>query len=336
MKTRWMVIAAVVLAVGGMAWAAENAAKAIMTAAPSRFVNPFVVGGKWYRANLHTHTTLSDGDVNLPVRVKQYRDKGYQVLAVTDHEKTNNVAGYSDKDFLLINGMETHPACPGAEIPYHFVCLNIPNGLTFAKEVNAPERIRRVKASGGEIIFAHPYWSGHTTREMLAVDGYIGIEVYNGEFRHTGKGYNSVQWDQLLNTGKIIPAVANDDLHESARIGEAWTMIKAKELTAEAVMNALRNGRCYASCGPTIDDFRIEAGQAAVKCSPVVEICFMGQNEFSYNVTGDRDHLITSAVCKLPPEIRYVRAEVVDANGKHAWTNVIEVKDALSERLNKK
>jgi hypothetical protein len=331
-----MVIAAVVLAVGGMAWAAENAAKAIMTAAPSRLVNPFVVEGKWYRANLHTHTTLSDGDVNLPVRVKQYRDKGYQVLAVTDHEKTNNVAGYSDKDFLLISGMETHPACPGAEIPYHFVCLNIPNGLTFAKEVNAPERIRQVKASGGEIIFAHPYWSGHTINQLLAVEGYIGIEVFNGTFARTGKGYSSVQWDELLNAGHMMPAMANDDLHESARIGEAWTMIKAKELTANAIMNALRSGCYYATCGPVFEDFRVEQGFAKVKCSPVAEIHVFSQNGFDFYDSVANNKVLTSAQYKLPPEIRYVRAEVVDANGKHAWTNAIEVKEAPSEKPNKK
>jgi len=285
-------------------------------------VNPFTTSGNWYKANLHTHTTLSDGDVNLPVRVKQYRDKGYQVLAVTDHEKTNNIAGYSDSKFLLLNGMETHPRS-NAEVQYHFVCLNIPDGLKFAADVNAAERIRQVKAAGGEIIFAHPYWSGHTINDMLAVDGYIAMEVYNGSFHYIGKGYNSVQWDQLLNTGHIIPAIATDDLHNSAQIGQSWTMIKAKELTPEAIMDALRTGCCYASCGPTFDDFRVEAGMAAVKCSPVVEICFMGQNTFSHNTTANQNHPITSAKYKLPDKIRWVRAEIVDVNGRHAWTNPI-------------
>lgn len=39
-------------------------------------VNPFELPGQWYKANLHTHTTKSDGDVDLPVRVEQYKSHG--------------------------------------------------------------------------------------------------------------------------------------------------------------------------------------------------------------------------------------------------------------------
>jgi hypothetical protein len=287
-------------------------------------INPFTTSGNWYKANLHTHTSLSDGDVNLPIRVKQYRDKDYQVLAVTDHEKTNHIDGYSDANFLLLNGMETHPKS-NTEVPYHFVCLNVPESLKFEPNVNAAERIRQVKTSGGEIIFAHPYWSGHNINDMLAVDGYIAMEVYNGTFEYTGKGYNSVQWDQLLNTGHIIPAVANDDLHHSESIAQSWTMIKAKELTPKAIMDALKTGCFYSSCGPAFEDFHVDANMAIVKCSPAVEIYFMGQNTYSHNITSNRNHLITSAQYKLPEKIRWVRAEIVDANGRHAWTNPIVI-----------
>jgi hypothetical protein len=286
-------------------------------------INPFTTSGNWYKANLHTHTSLSDGDVNLPIRVKQYRDKDYQVLAVTDHEKTNHIDGYSDTHFLLLNGMETHVRS-NSERLYHLICLNIPEGFKFTADVNATERIQQVKAVGGETIYAHPYWSGHTINDMLAIDGYIAIEVYNGKFGYTGKGYNSVQWDQLLNEGpRTISAIASDDLHNSNLIGQSWTMIKAKKLTPEAIMDALRTSCFYSSCGPVFEDFRVDANTVTVKCSPVVEICFMGQNIHSRNVTANRNHLITSARYKLPEKIRWVRAEIVDADGRHAWTNPI-------------
>ena len=288
-------------------------------------INPFTVEGNWYKTNLHTHTNLSDGDVNLAVRVKQYRDADYQVLAVTDHEKTNHIDGYSDASFLLLNGMETHPKS-NSETPYHLVCVNIPESLSFAKDVNANERVRQVRAAGGEVIFAHPYWSGHNINDMLAVDGFIAMEVYNSEFYYTGKGYGSVQWDQLLNTGKIMPAVAADDLHNSKLIGQSWIMIKAKELTANAVMDSLRTGCYYASNGPKFEDFHVDVNSVVVKCSPVVEICFMGQNTYSYNITAEKNKLITTGKYKLPEGIQWVRAEIVDANGRHAWTNPIVIK----------
>jgi predicted metal-dependent phosphoesterase TrpH len=287
-------------------------------------INPFTTDGNWYKANLHTHTTLSDGDVNLPIRVKQYRDKGYQVLAVTDHEKTNHVEGYSDANFLLLNGMETHPKS-NTEVPYHFVCVNIHEGLSFADDVNAVERIKKIKESGGEFFFAHPYWSGHTINDMLAVEGFIGVEVYNSEFYRTGKGYSSVQWDQYLNTGRMLPAVAADDVHNSKLVGQSWIMIKAKELTANSIMDSLRNGCYYASNGPEFMDFQVKGDSVIVKCSPVVEICFMGRVYYSYNVMAEKGKTLTSAEYKLPKDIKWVRAEIVDANGKHAWTNPVEI-----------
>ena len=52
-------------------------------AAPAAMVlpNPFEQEGQWYKAALHVHTTLSDGDVDLQTRLGQYRAAGYQVVA---------------------------------------------------------------------------------------------------------------------------------------------------------------------------------------------------------------------------------------------------------------
>ncbi len=44
-----------------------------------------------YRYNLHAHTFLSDGDL-LPSEVAvRYRDKGYSVIAITDHADYSNI-----------------------------------------------------------------------------------------------------------------------------------------------------------------------------------------------------------------------------------------------------
>lgn len=41
-----------------------------------------------YRASLHNHTTVSDGDFELSDMVKAYYDLGYDFLAITDHSTT--------------------------------------------------------------------------------------------------------------------------------------------------------------------------------------------------------------------------------------------------------
>ena len=43
-------------------------------------------GAKQYRANLHSHTNLSDGTLTPEQMVQAYQEKGYSILAITDHE----------------------------------------------------------------------------------------------------------------------------------------------------------------------------------------------------------------------------------------------------------
>lgn len=42
-------------------------------------------GRKWYKGNLHTHTTNSDGRLAPEVVINLYKEAGYDFLALTDH-----------------------------------------------------------------------------------------------------------------------------------------------------------------------------------------------------------------------------------------------------------
>ena len=43
-------------------------------------------GGNWYKACLHVHTTCSDG-LGTPEEIKRmYTEKGYSIVAYTDHK----------------------------------------------------------------------------------------------------------------------------------------------------------------------------------------------------------------------------------------------------------
>jgi len=285
-----------------------------------QFANPFQTPGRWLKSNFHTHTTASDGDRPLSERAAQYREKGYNVLAVTDHEKTNDVAGLSAGDFLVMSGMETHPACPGA-VEYHLVCLNVPHGLQFAASVEPNERIRKVRELGGEVIIAHPYWCGHNLNHLLALTGAVGVEVFNATCTKIGKGISSVQWDDLLDAGRILPASACDDTHGGRDIFMGWTMIKAQSLTVAAVMEALRSGCYYSSCGPVIEDFAVKDGLATVRCSPAAEIHFISRRYRGGSFYADDGPDLVRAQFPIAEADRYLRVEVVDRRGNRAWTN---------------
>ena len=59
-----------------------------------------------YKANLHCHTTLSDGRLT-PEEVKaRYLAGGYSVVAFTDHNVLVDHSDLSDERFLALTGIE--------------------------------------------------------------------------------------------------------------------------------------------------------------------------------------------------------------------------------------
>lgn len=60
----------------------------------------------YYKANLHTHSTNSDGRLT-PEQLKDlYKSNGYSILAITDHEHVLDNSYLDDEDFLTITSCE--------------------------------------------------------------------------------------------------------------------------------------------------------------------------------------------------------------------------------------
>jgi len=63
---------------------------------------------KQYKANLHCHSTLSDGKLT-PEKLKEaYKARGYNILAITDHCYPKCHDCLTDDDFLMITGYEAY------------------------------------------------------------------------------------------------------------------------------------------------------------------------------------------------------------------------------------
>ena len=68
----------------------------------------YLLGGKgqFYKANLHSHTTLSDGLLT-PEEVKAlYKEHGYSIVAFTDHDILIPHKDLKDDSFLPLNGLD--------------------------------------------------------------------------------------------------------------------------------------------------------------------------------------------------------------------------------------
>ena len=62
--------------------------------------------GRWFRGNLHMHTTDSDGRLDPVSAREEYRKAGYDFIAVTDHWHMSENVPSKDGSMLEISGVE--------------------------------------------------------------------------------------------------------------------------------------------------------------------------------------------------------------------------------------
>lgn len=134
--------------------------------------------------------------------------------------------------------------------------------------------IRQVKAQGGLAVLAHPFNTGWGWDELpvLARAGLDGLEIINGGALRKGDTARSDQiWDLLLDQGFNLFALGGGDVKKSSqfRAGLAWTQVLASDLSAEAIVEAIRQGRTVASEGPVLKSVDIHPnGRVEIGCSP--------------------------------------------------------------------
>ena len=85
------------------------------------FANPFALQGHWFKGNLHTHSTASDGLLTPEEVIDWYRSRGYHFLALTDHRVLSEARSVAD-DFILLSGIEADGIDPAIGL-YHLIGL---------------------------------------------------------------------------------------------------------------------------------------------------------------------------------------------------------------------
>ena len=304
------------------------------------FESPWQTPGMWLKANLHTHSTRSDGDAPPEELLQLYAEAEYDVLVLSDHgvAAIPEVRRYGR--LLHIPGVEfdTWTESPHPRTGWHIVGFPLTDVLEEYTSKTPQEIIDFIRERDAIPIIAHPYWLGLTHDELRSVNGYGIIEVWNAVCdRDNGKPDSSVIWDDLLYRGLRVGAVAVDDCHEaSLDIAKGWTWIRAVECEPGAILDALRRGRYYASCGPRIDDLRVENRIVRVRCSPARRVVFAGSAWTGGTVTAPAGQTITGAELPWPDEAAYLRIVVEDIHGMRAWANPIfqtrgEVSDPHTE-----
>ena len=100
-------------------------------------------------------------------------------------------------------------------------------------------------------------------------------------------------------------------------------MILAPELTYSAIIEALENGRFYASTGPTIHSLEIHDSRAKLEFSDAVRVIMHASPKYCKNVWKPDGSEFNCAEFEIPDFVPYVYFTVLDKYGKKAYTHAI-------------
>lgn len=176
--------------------------------------------GTDYKANLHCHTTLSDGKLS-PEEIKAaYMAQGYSIIAYTDHDVLIPHHDLAQEDFLPLVGFEveinesadadpvaqkrkTCHMCMIALEPdnviqpcWHRSLYQFGNAKISREQVkfddSKPDYIRRYSAEGISemmhimrdagffVTYNHPTWSQESYPQYIGYEGMNAMEIVNG------------------------------------------------------------------------------------------------------------------------------------------------------------
>ena len=209
--------------------------------------------GNYYKANLHCHTTNSDGRLT-PEQVKErYVSQGHSVIAHTDHDIMIPHPELKDDNFLPLTGYEMEftepqPADGSAKRTAH-ICLIAPTEKD-TKQVcwhrekylfgHAPEyrhlanfddslpdferqysvesvnkAIATAEKSGYFVTYNHPIWSREHIEDIVRYEGMDAMEIANNSCLVSGyEDYVPWLYDIMLFHGKNdLYVIAADDNH---------------------------------------------------------------------------------------------------------------------------
>lgn len=296
----------------------------------------------WYRGNIHTHTTESDGDAEPEKVAAWYREHGYDFLVLSDHNHLTLLDYGNGRDGslgpLMIPGEEVTLPTGGEGVPVHLGAINIDRVVepiaTGDVATTLQANIDAIRDAGGISCINHPSWKwAFDHKPIIETHGASLIEVFNAapecnNYPVPIPGFLSPSeiWDNVLSADISIFGVASDDSHEYhdfspdlSNPGRGWVMVESEELGTEAVVEAMAEGRFYSSTGVFLYELKASVDEVSLKIRRKADSIFLTRfigrdgtlygeqvgREVSYQPTGDEG---------------YIRAHILSSDGFQAWT----------------
>ena len=189
---------------------------------------------------LHAHSALSyDGRDPVDLLLEQAAGVGLDALAVTDHDEIDASIEAAEKaaDYGLVGIVGMEVTCAAGHVLAFGIDERVESGLSF------DETLDRIREMGGIAVVPHPFQksrhgvAAHISDEQLASAD--ALEVYNSRL-FTGRSNRQAEAFAIRNG---LPMTAGSDAHISEMVGQAVTEVAAEEPSADAVLDAIREGR---------------------------------------------------------------------------------------------
>jgi predicted metal-dependent phosphoesterase TrpH len=270
----------------------------------------------WLKGNLHAHTTLSDGELSPDETLDAFIRSGHHFVALTDHDVIAHPDETRFPQIVVFPGVE-HSA------QQHLLRVNVTT--TLPHDLSYQSVIDLTLQQGGLVILNHPNWGENFDHwrdsQLIQLERYHGIEIYNNVIEYLeGSPYALDRWDRLLSEGKRVWGYANEDTHRTFQIGSAWNAVNVRERSKEAVLDALKAGRFYASTGVVIEEIVVEDGYYRVQSANARELRLISlHGQIVERVRGSQ------ATFSLSKASVYARVEAIGEGRSRAWTQPVFV-----------
>ena len=229
--------------------------------------------GVWLSGDLHLHSDHSDDAADNPMAeiVAMAEQRGLGFFVVTDHdnhvdgaiEGTWNDPAYRSDQMVLLYGTEfttakghsnMFSAKPWNHAPIY--ALRDGDGRELGKAAHA----QGVQFSANHPSSGDPWLYGYDI-------GLDSIEVWNALYNFPqDQGVPISLWADLLNTGLRVTARGGSDCHHQTgiqalgyNVGNPTTWVYAKDRSAQAVLDALKEGAVSISYAPTSERIELAA-----------------------------------------------------------------------------
>ncbi len=194
---------------------------------------------------IHSHTTFSyDGKLSVAEFSALLRNEGFHFVGLTEHtldlgpekyaELTRECRENSDSNFIAIPGLEFR-----CEDGNEIAGIGVRQWL---EDKPAEEMISAIGEAGGFSIWVHPHKKGRWNRPFLGCDA---IELLNGKLDGVfAPNFGLLRaYKRQRAQGRKFHAIFGLDFHNQRQPRSVWVECQVAELTADAIVKALREGR---------------------------------------------------------------------------------------------